>query len=247
MADSGGVVLGGQGQQHVEPFGTNWPATFTNHVVVAEAAAVKSEPPAAPPGRDARWMAAFMSEATDKLRRRAQRYANRRAHAVAQYGGRVDSEYGADLVDDVLADTLSGKLSWRPDVASPVSLEDHVLSAIRSRSRHDRNRAKMYPHVTLEPLGENDDDEQARAVVVEADEALAVTMAASEVERAFFAAEVVAQLRALADGDGEVVAMIDAMSRGATERADLMQALAMNARTYDRVRHRLDRLVQQLQ
>jgi hypothetical protein len=189
-------------------------------------------------------MAEFKKQDTAELRRWLLRYAKGRADMVVLYGGRVDpSVYARELVNDMLTDILIGRLTWR---ARPRSLGKRAVRAIQSRTRDERDRAEAAPHVTLELSDDEPDGERASALMAETEEALAGTRATLDVELRFLAAEVVTRLRKLAQGDGEVLAMLDAMVAGATNRGALMHALGMDAPAYARVRARFARLVQQL-
>ena len=73
----------------------------------------------------------------------ALRYAARRARGVGAAGAHVDEFYAEELVADVLGDTLLGVIAWDP---STTVLSQHVQDAIRSRTWHDRKRARKYQH-----------------------------------------------------------------------------------------------------
>lgn len=206
-----------------------------------------SDPPdgtaalAAPFTPDKRWTVAFVAQATNVLRRQAMNFARHRVRMIEQSGGRVDSSHAEDLVQDVLGDTWRGVLAWKPD---EVSLLTHVNFAVRSRTRHDREHAEKFPHVPLALPDE--EDEGAPSVMNEAEEALAATALEAAPEERFLGVKVFSQLRALAAGDRELLAVLEAMRGGAVDRADLMRVTGMPGRTYENVRRRLDRLVEEL-
>lgn len=177
-----------------------------------------------------------MREATPDLRRRAASYVRRTWAWILELNGvRADAAYIEDLVEDVLADTLLGTRAWDPNRCS---LRWHVVGAIDSRIGHELHRAKDRPHFSLEVLDET--------LVAAVEDALAAANPASNAEDALTAARVLAKLRELADGDREVLALLDAIGAGLVERADVMSATGMSLREYDAARNRLDRLVEDL-
>ncbi len=150
-------------------------------------------------------------------------------------GVRAYAAYIADLVQDVLFDTLLGTRDWNP---CRCSLRWHVLGAIDSRIGHELDRAKHRPHFSFEVLND--------ALIVDVEDALAAANPASNPEDALLATQVLAKLRELAADDHEVLALLDAICAGLVERADVMSATGMSPRQYDAARNRLDRLVEEL-
>src|SRR5580765_4137612 len=98
------------------------------------------------------WRAAFETQCTRELLRKAERFAKRRARKLSTVGVVVDDDYARHLVQDVLGDTTTGLLRWDPG-GEP--LEDHVMDAIATRVHHEVARARRFPHVSL------DDDDPA--------------------------------------------------------------------------------------
>ncbi|HEX4493782.1 MAG TPA: hypothetical protein VH914_21450 [Acidimicrobiia bacterium] len=88
-----------------------------------------------------------------KLYASATRYAKRRAEQIARVGGLVDDQYIEDLVHGAIADTFIGVLDWDQTRAS---LLQHVLNAIKSRSRNDRRRAIELQRISLDVHDPND-------------------------------------------------------------------------------------------
>jgi hypothetical protein len=173
------------------------------------------------------WIEAFEAQATDELYERATRYATSRAEGVARSGGAVDDLYVLALVQDAFTDTLCGVLAWDPEAAS---LEQQVITAIRSRSRHDREHARRFRRVRIE------------SVTAEVEVALRADEAA---EAEHEAAERVAALRALAGDDTDVVRILDAMCEGATTRSEIMAETGLSTKRYRNARWRLAGLVKQ--
>jgi DNA-directed RNA polymerase specialized sigma24 family protein len=170
---------------------------------------------------DERWLDEFEAQATPALFEKATRYATSRAWGVAKWRGKDDDLYVQELVQDAFGDTLSGTIAWDPTRAS---LEAHIINAIRGRSRHDRVHARRY-----------------RAV--EVDHKLAAEPADGAGDRAEL---VMLALQELAADDREVVALLEAFSAGACEKAEAMAAAKLGAKPYRNARIRLARLVKQL-
>jgi len=137
-------------------------------------------------------------------------------------GGRADAAFIEDLVEDGLADTLLGRLSWDPEQRS---LRLHVRSAIHSRMWHDRQRAGRRPHFSLEVLN--------ATLATDLENALAAATPASNAEDALMTAQVVARLRELTCAEvaklkisrrpvshGEVIALPAAAGAEGAEPAD---------------------------
>ena len=168
------------------------------------------------------WIDAFKTQCTDALRLDLRAYARRRARGVGRAGARVDDAYADDLVANALADTLFGTVAWDP---AGKTLHQHAEDTIRYRTRHDRQRARRFSHAHLEQ----------DAIGIEA-----------SLDASIFAAEVIAQIRALAAGDRPVLAFLDAISAGAQKRTEIMEATRMSLKTFRNARDRLTRLVDEL-
>jgi hypothetical protein len=170
------------------------------------------------------------------MRMRATRFARSRARIVARAGGRADDLYIAELVHDVLTDTLLGVLTWDPAV---VSLDAHVFGAIRSRTKNDRLRALRFRHQSL-------DASDASAVMGEVESSLAAGQGAASTESLLFSAEVLDQVRGLAGDDTAILRIVDAIAEGATTPSEIMSVAQMAEKTWRKARLRLGRLVEQL-
>src|SRR5262245_58802130 len=91
------------------------------------------------------WIAAYRTQATPALYEAAVRFAAVRADMVASAGAQVDVE---DLVGEAYEATWSGTLAWDP---ARCSLEQHIILAIKCRSRHDYERAARQRRASLDP------------------------------------------------------------------------------------------------
>src|SRR5437660_598328 len=96
------------------------------------------------------WEKNFPAAVTHELYAAAIRYASTRAKQIEAVGGRIDDLYVRDLVQGVIVDTFTEKLAWDP---ARCSLEQHVIRAIKSRSRHDR---EAVPHEREVPFDIHD-------------------------------------------------------------------------------------------
>jgi hypothetical protein len=183
------------------------------------------------------WRAAFETQCTRELLRKAERFAERRARKLRMVGVVIDDDYAGHLVQDVLGDTATGLLRWDP---CGESLEDHIMDAIATRVHHEVARAKRFPHVSLD-----DDPAASRATLAAADASL---LAACEASRATvrLADNAFHELWALAEADSGVRRLLEAHASGATRKADVQLATGMSAQDYHAARNRLDRLAGRL-
>lgn len=175
------------------------------------------------------WIDAYEAQATDELFEKATRFAASRARQVARAGGRVDDLYVEALVQDAFTDTWTGRLAWDPTRAT---LEQQVINAICSRSRHDREQAIRRRHVSI--------DMTTRA---EVEVSLASQRSDEAIEHAEYA---MSELRMLARDDRDVLQMLDAFEDGAFAKQDVMTLTGLSAKRYRNARGRLAKLVQQL-
>lgn len=189
-------------------------------------------PPFVPPEE---WIEAFtrqMSERSfhDAMWRSAESFGYRLAHVR-----KVDPDaYAVELVQDILDDTLEGKIAWDP---ARVSLRKHVRDAIKSRARHEYRRALKRRHASLDEGGEAMLDD------------LAATEHENEVEKAErkqFAVTIVDTLQVRAAGDPEVVLVLRAIEQGAETRSEILEVVSLTKLQYDAARKRLDRLIEDL-
>src|SRR4051794_27154884 len=124
----------------------------------------RSTAPRAPFVVSNEWRAAFETQCTRELLRRAERFAERRARKLRVVDVVVDDDYAPHLVQDVLGDTVTGLLRWDP---CGECLEDHLMDAIATRVHHEVARARRFPHVSLD-----DDPAVSRTTLAVADASL---------------------------------------------------------------------------
>jgi len=193
--------------------------------------------PRAPFVVSSEWRAAFETQCTRELLRKAERFAERRARKLRLVDVVVDDDYAGHLVQDVLGDTATGLLRWDP---CGESLEDHIMDAIATRVHHEVARAKRFPHVYLD-----DEPAASRAILAAVDASLLAACEASPAtvrlaDNAFH------ELWALAEADPGVRRLLEAHASGATRKADVQLATGMSDHDYHAARNRLDRLAGRL-
>jgi len=185
------------------------------------------------------WIEAFTKQCTDDLRLQTQRYASRRAVGVQRMGGYVGSDYAHEMVQDVLADTLFGVLTW-DHVATP--LVQHVLDTIRSRTRHDRERAQSIKHQRIDGL----EGAEAQRIDGELEASLMLDHDDPNPQASTLARDAVAKMRSAAGDHLDVLRFIDAIEAGATSRTEIMECAKLSLKAYRNARNRLRRIVVQL-
>jgi hypothetical protein len=185
------------------------------------------------------WLREFEAQATTELYEKATRYATERARQIAEVGGHVDDDYVHEVVQAAFADTYIGTLTWTPCA----SLEQHVIHAIKSRTRHDRERAMERRHVSLNLQESTPLVEEVEASLSAAQAGTVATAAARALASASMAV-----LRALASGrhDEDVLRLLDAFDDGVFAKQDILARTGISMRRYRNARNRLARYVQQL-
>lgn len=180
------------------------------------------------------WIEAFEHQvATPTFFDAMWRYAERRARMLAHVK-KVHEGYAAELVQDVLDDTLEGRIAWDP---LRVTLAKHVMDAVKSRSRHHYRQACRRRHHSLDSGGEAMLDEVA---------ASERENEAERAERTRGTAAILGLIRDRAGEDVEVGLLLDAYEHGAHTRSEVLAVVALTKLQYDAARKRLDRLIEEL-
>ena len=100
------------------------------------------------PGSSEETIGAVLLALEDKdTSRKALQFAKTRCATLRQMGIGADP---SDLVQGVIADTLSGDLSWRPEACT---LASHLIGAIRSRTHKLRTRSREFLNRNEQPDG----------------------------------------------------------------------------------------------
>jgi hypothetical protein len=198
--------------------------------------------------RDEAWRSAYEEQVTPALFMRLLPLARRCSQRLAT-SGRIGGELRArELIQDVLVDTLGGSLRWDPERET---LEAHVLSTIRYRTRDECARVTRYLSVDAQETSYDNpgaegacgatDEEEAepswamRAVGVEGDER-------TEPLEERNAEQIFGELRELAQGDREVIQLLRAYESGARTSADVLAMVSLTTSAYRNARLRLGRL-----
>lgn len=190
---------------------------------------------------DEAWIDAFKEQCTDELRLASKRFALRRLRGVGKTGRAVSDDDAKDLVQDAIADTLFGILSWDP---STKTLKQHVEDAIACRARREYKRAKKYRHERMDALQPSAERSSVRG---EMEASLQMDRDDDGAQEMVFGDEVVTKLRAMASDDALALRFLDAIVDGARSRADIMDFAKMSLKTYRNARARLRRLVERLE
>ena len=185
--------------------------------------------------RDEAWIDSYEEQATAALIAKATRYASSRAAQIVQVGGTGDDDYVEDVVQSAFTDTYLGTLAWDPRRSS---LEAHVILAIKSRTRHDREQAvkqrkRGMRHVSFDlhhNTATRGDVEASLAREAEHDHDVHATA-----ERAL------ATLRAIATDEraDDVLILLDAYRTGAYSKPEVLAATTLTAKRYRNARARL--------
>lgn len=181
------------------------------------------------------WRSAFRDQATSELLQTATRCASMET-ARLRYHHPESELIAEDLVQTVLASTWDGTLTWRPEA---VSLRIHVQDGIRHACRHalHRYRARRGPDlIALDTL--NDDGPYA----TEVEEALVAEASETNHETARLAHRLMQELRLLAAGDRDALAVLAALEQGVSGNLELAEVTDLNLRAIDSARKRLQRL-----
>ncbi len=158
-------------------------------------------------------------------------YARKRAYALAKAGVGIDLDHD-DLVNQVIVDTVRGRLTWKPEA---VALSTHLCGAIRGRTSKLLTRRK--PAAAEEAI----------------DAALAEREPGADPMGELAARrEVVRKVRehlfraATAKGDDDVQMLLMAYEEGVEGRSAIGDATGLSPSDVTNARKRLDRLVAEL-
>jgi hypothetical protein len=169
------------------------------------------------------WMDAFEAQGTNEMLKRCLVFA---AQTVGG-GANSDDLIIRELVHDARVDTLHGRLRWDPN---DKTLELHLRDSIRWRARDDRKRATQHFSLTR-----SDEDYSSIADQVEA----MMTTDPREESAEARASDLLRELREWMKGDSEVLALLDAYDRGASQKQDLMTLAGLSPVAYHNARERL--------
>lgn len=197
--------------------------------------------PSAPFRPDEAWIDAFAKQCTDEMQLHAQRYATRRAQYIARAGGHPECDYGRTIVQDVISDTLTGKVAWEP---SAKSLHQHTIDTIKYRTRNDRVRARRYQVHRIDAFGTGREPASVRG---EYEASLAIERGEEAPDAAHASSEMLACVRREAAGDKLVLAFVDAVIDGALTRTEIRERANLTFKQYRTARERLQRMMLKLE
>ena len=178
------------------------------------------------------WIKQYTKQANAKLIAGLNQFARTRALAVADAGRKVDDYYARELVLDALGDTWLGVVRWDPEKCS---LAHHLVRTIEGRADKHRKHALAHHH---DALG----DETAASELAECDASELLSDDQAPVTRVY-TSETVAQVRALAAKDKDVLRLLDAYSAGCETKDEVLAHARMRSRTYHNAYGRLRRIV----
>ncbi len=182
------------------------------------------------------WCAAFNAQFTKDMTDEVLAYAKTRATWTQLAIGMDDPLLAETLVQDALGDTLLGEVKWDPQNA-PLAL--HLKGVIRGKTSHMMQRAARFPSVRI--TAPNLHLEQQVSEAIEAERCVNRTP-----DLTAYVNRLTTELRDLADGDLEVLALLDAYGQGAVERRDVLRVTDLTRTTYHNAMRRMLRLVEQL-
>jgi hypothetical protein len=186
------------------------------------------------------WIEEFKRQCTNELRLAMKRFALRKLFGIGRYGGAVDDDAAAELVQNILGDAMLGTRIWDP---AKKTLRQHVEDVIHSRAYHMRKHAKKYRHERIDAFDPGAEQHAARG---ELEASIQMDRGEDDLESLVYANHVIDDLRELANGDQRVIRFLDAHVAGARTREDIMHAAKMSTRTFRTARDRVRKVVEQL-
>jgi len=187
---------------------------------------------------DPRTLEAFEKQMTRTVAARAIEYGKRRAQMLRAAGCAAAEDEGEILVNDAVADTLTGVVIWDHERQE---LGAHLRDVIRTRTWNQMKRARRLGHVSLD----DDDSESASHGVATA--SMAGEHAPDRPDDVVSDRDVIAKFFvALADraaGDADVLALLDPYREGVVERRDVIEGSGISAVAFVNARRRLDRML----
>ena len=198
-------------------------------------------PRKAPSPPDAELLARIERELTQEVYAKVFVYAEMRAGGVMALEGRTDPQYAMCMVLDAVGDTLDGIRVWNPERRG---LRHHLMRVVNSRISHDLGRARRRQHVVYDEPDDEGNNETELEMSLRRDDTRTRpegTLALRELRERVYGA-----LRALAESDACVLALLGAYEDGCHDRADVMDRLGWPLAEYVNHRRRLNTMVRRL-
>lgn len=181
------------------------------------------------------WIDEFCAQCTVEMRDKLYLYAARRLSGARKVSS--DSYAAHELVADAIADTLDGRAPW--DCFGP-PLITHLRTVIWRQIHANFRRAKRLRHVSI------DEATAGEHSGVREDVESALRAQAPDERDAENARDAIALLRQRAQGDADVLALINAIAKGQTTRAGLRAITGFSVPRYRAVMRRFNRLVDEV-
>lgn len=181
------------------------------------------------------WLEEFNTQYTRAVYEAVCRYAARRLSGARKVSPKDDT--ARELAQAAVYDTLSGRARW--DHKGP-KLKRHLCVRVWRQTSADWQRAQRLPHVSID-AATADGETPVRDELEQAMRQQRYDERAKE-----HALDQIAELRVLAAGDDDVIALLDAISDGSTSRADVMALTSFSPQRYRAAVRRLNQFAQQL-
>jgi tetratricopeptide (TPR) repeat protein len=168
-------------------------------------------------------------------KQRILRYATRRARMVADAGCPTASDEPSILVEDAIADTLTGVVIWD----RRFGLGYHLCSVVRSRTSKQIKHAKRRTHLSLDAASD-------RAGLVALDSIVGTHAQArpdASLERAQVVRKLYASIRERATRDASLTLLLDAYAVGWFKPREVMKLTGLTRAEFLNARRRLDRIL----
>jgi len=187
------------------------------------------------------WRAAFDKQLTREVMAKVQRYARKRAALLVRAGVLEKRHAPRELMHEAVRATLAGEATWDP---SAVALDKHLIGVIRWQTRNMERRRAKYQERSLNDSGEDTSTDGHR---LENEVTLAYPPASIAPTAALRAAaqRVTAEIRPLAQGDSDVLRILDAIEAGA-DHGELIKEAGLRPAKYRNARRRLARITERL-
>lgn len=156
-------------------------------------------------------------------------FARRRCAYLARVGVQFDTDRPEELVADIVHDTVTARLRWRP---SACSLKTHLCQAIISRTYQEMCRQRR--STRLRPANDNEWNAVVERHTSSPEDVLIrrdyLTSILTDLHRAF-----------TERGDRDAVAVIEAWRTGAIDREDVAETAGISLAAYHNARRRIRR------
>lgn len=188
------------------------------------------------------WLRAWDEQMTADTRATVRKYACWRAEMYKGVHMHLDDDAIDEWIHKAIADTLDGTIRWKHET---IKLAYHLKDTIRLRTWREMERSKKFRHVSLDDKQEDPHDEGPQE-----EEPTAVEAALSskrghrerdELPTSDFQQKLLAAMRERCAKDGEIMAILGALDRGLTERAEICEDTGITEEQFHNARRRMGR------